>query len=127
MSYSPSVIDYFSRMPGGGELPGATLRGEAGSAETGTWVIFQARLRGGEIAEMGFRAYGCPDTIAAAGYTVEQLSGGPVQEVAAWRPDQVADDLEIPREKIAKLLIMEDALRECFRDWDTSTAPVDKD
>ena len=126
MTYSASVIDYFSRLPGGGDLPEPSVRGEAGNIESGTWVVFQARLEGQKIAEMGFRAYGCPDTIAAAAYTAEQLSGSPVQRVADWRPEQVAGDLEIPRQKIGKLLIMEDALRDCFQGCDTTQASVDE-
>ena len=69
--------------------------------------------------ELGFRAFGCPDTIAAAGSAVEQLNGARVEKALAWSPDRTLEELEIPRQKLGKLLIIQDALRTCFRDWDT--------
>ena len=122
MQYSPQVERYF-REPvnlGSAEsLAPHQIQGEAGSVEHGTWIIIQARVEAGQLEAVRFLAYGCPHTIAACCRTTEKLAGAPVGELLNFAPDWLTDELNIPVEKAGKLLILQDALRECFDGWQT--------
>lgn len=122
MEYSPEVERYF-REPvnlGSAEsLAPHQIQGEAGSVERGTWIIIQARVEAGQLEAVRFLAYGCPHTIAACCRTTEKLAGAPVGELLNFAPDWLTDELNIPVEKAGKLLILQDALRECFDGWQT--------
>jgi NifU-like protein involved in Fe-S cluster formation len=122
LEYSPEVERYF-REPvnlGSAEsLAPHQIQGEAGSVERGTWIIIQARVEAGQLEAVRFLAYGCPHTIAACCRTTEKLAGAPVGELLNFAPDWLTDELNIPVEKAGKLLILQDALRECFDGWQT--------
>lgn len=97
-------------------------RGEAGAAEAGTWVAFTAWIAGGRIREIQAQVHGCPDTQRAAGRVAADLAGAPVREMAtgmaAFDPRGLCLALDIPVEKLGRLLIIQDALRNCLADWD---------
>ena len=87
--------------------------------EAGTWVVFTARVRDGRVARLDARVYGCPHTRAACDRV------GPAADRrhrcrnwAAWSPWPLGADLGIPPEKAGRLLIIQDALRNCLADWD---------
>ena len=128
MEYSPEVERYF-REPvnlGSAEsLAPHQIQGEAGSVERGTWIIIQARVEAGQLETVRFLAYGCPHTIAACCRTTEKLAGAPVGELLNFAPDWLTDELTIPVEKAGKLLILQDALRECFDGWQTGAREND--
>lgn len=121
MEYSSLVTKYFERPVNLG-FPDAGpewICGEGGSIGGGVWVAFKARVEQGRLAELRFLAYGCPHTIAAGSLVTERLTGAAVWELVDFAPDQVMDWLEIPTEKAGKILILQDALRNCFQDWET--------
>lgn len=120
-AYDPRVEVRFAAPPHAGPLPpgeGTLLRGEAGTLEAGTLVAFEARLAGGRITAMAFRAFGCPDTIAACSLAAEQLTGATPAEARALDPLGLRDSLGIPAGKTGRLLVIQDALRNCFAAWD---------
>jgi NifU-like protein involved in Fe-S cluster formation len=123
MRYSAAVERHFQDPVHAG-LPrgqgGRRARGEAGSLVHRAWVVFHARVEGARIAELSFQAYGCPHVIAACSRTTERLSGEPVAAAFALEPRDLMGELEVPVEKLGRLLILQDALRNCFRDWDTT-------
>ncbi len=101
------------------ELPDTLLvRGEAGSTEVGTWVVFEAWVQDGQVSRLVSQVYGCPDTQAACDRAAQLLTGGPVAGLGTLEPLALGADLEIPTEKTARLLIIQDALRNCLADWD---------
>ena len=101
--------------------PGTCVhRGEAGSAAAGTWVVIEAAVRGAMLEKLAFRAYGCPYLIAASSRAMAILAPGPVARLREFDPAAVSAELAIPAEKLGSLLILQDALRNCFRDWDTT-------
>ena len=51
---------------------------------------------------------------------MEILAPGPVAQLWEFDPTAVRAELGIPAEKLGSLLILQDALRNCFRDWDTT-------
>jgi cysteine desulfurase len=102
-----------------GEPAGTVLaRGEAGSEETGTRIAFAARIRDGRVARLEARVFGCPHTRAACDRAVQRLTGAPVADLGRLEPRQLGAELGIPPEKAGRLLIIQDALRNCLADWD---------
>lgn len=102
-----------------GEPAGTLLaRGEAGSEEAGTWVVFTARVREGRVARLDAGVFGCPDTRAACDQAVRMLTGAPVADLGRLEPGPMGAGLGIPPEKAGRLLIIQDALRNCLADWD---------
>ena len=100
-------------------------RGEAGSEAAGTWVAFDAEVRDGRIARLEPRVFGCPDTRRACERVVELLAGAPVGELGTVDPLSLSEELRIPTEKAGRLLIIQDALRNCLADWDNSRLTSD--
>ena len=124
--YGPAVARRFAAPGRPGPLPpggGRVIRGEAGSQEEGTWVIVEARVAAQDpprLGEVAFRVYGCPHTLAAVSLAAESLEGQPVGTLVALEPAVLARALEIPATKAGRLLVLQDALRNCFADWDNS-------
>ncbi len=116
---SPLALDHFESPRNVGELAGGAnvVQGSAGNRELGAKVCFSARIAEGRIAEIRFRAYGCPHTIAAASWLTERLYGAAVADLerCSWR--EIEGALSIPPQKRGKLLILEDALRAAARVW----------
>jgi NifU-like protein involved in Fe-S cluster formation len=113
--YSALVREHFERPRLAGRLTGPDVRlGSAGSTGRGVWVEFSIRVADGRVADARFRAYGCPHTIAAASWVAQALIGQPVEEAGQLDPLELAERLEAPAEKLGNLLVVEDALRECF-------------
>ena len=104
-----------------GAPPGTVLvRGEAGSEDAGTWVTFAAHVRDGRVARLDARVFGCPHTRAACDRAVRLLTGAPVAELGRLDPMPLGAGRGIPPEKAGRLLIIQDALRNCLADWDNA-------
>jgi len=102
------------------EQPAGALlvRGEAGSTEAGTWVVFTARIRDARAAQLEAQVYGCPHTQAACDRVVQLLSGCDRAQFNSLDPLALGASLGMPPEKYGRLLIIQDALRNCLADWD---------
>lgn len=122
MGYPATVERHFSHPSNVGPLAGEArmFRGEAGSAARGAWVVFEADICDGVARRLAFRAFGCPYLIAACSRATEILGGGPAAELDRFDPASLTGELGIPPEKLGSLLILQDALRNCFGDWDTT-------
>ena len=128
LEYSPEVESYFREPVNLGcaeSLGPHQIQGEAGSVEQGTWIVIQAGVESGQLETVKFLAYGCPHTIAACCRMTEKLSGVAVGELVNFAPDWLTDELNIPVEKAGKLLILQDALRDCFDRWKTAAREKD--
>jgi cysteine desulfurase len=102
---------------------GQPIRGEAGSAESGAWVAVGARVQDGRLGTPDFRVFGCPDVRATCRALAGQLAGQPVAALAAADPLAVAAGLGVAREKAGRLLVIQDALRNCLADWENAGLP----
>ena len=125
--YSSLVLAHFDAPGHAGALPagpGMLCSGSAGAREQGTVVSFQLRILDGHIAAAGFLAYGCPHSIAACDLACEWLNGAPVERIATLRAAELAHALQLPAPKLGRLLLVEDALRNCGRAWDNSQLSV---
>lgn len=118
MRYSSQVERYFDDPPNAGVLTGPAVgTGRAGDASHGAEVEFSILVDKGRIRAARFRAYGCPCTIAAAARTAEKLEGLTVEAAEHFDPHAMADELELPPDKLTRVLLVEDALRASLADW----------
>lgn len=118
MEYTPEVRRRLCS-PGRSGLLDASGRGPAcGEAEDRTlnvWVRFQVQETDGSIRAVRFQAYGCPHFIAAADWVAEQLEGRPTLSLGEPGIRSAQAALDVPTEKLGKLLVIEDALAACLR------------
>jgi len=121
VQYSKIVAEYYASPSNAGALPGhvdGVISGAAGDREHGTEVVFHLRVEEREIAEISFQAFGCPHTIAACSLATERLTGQPVNALVELTARSLAEALQAPVEKMGRMLLIEDALRNCFIAWD---------
>ena len=121
---SPLARQYFEALAGAGVLdeanaPAGTriLRGEAGSAADGTWVRFHLAVGDLVVKTALFQAYGCPHTLAVASWLTTQLPGRPRLDAVPGTPAAWLELMQVPVEKLGRLLVVEDALRATLQRW----------
>ena len=100
----------FSALRHAGEPAGTgrVVFGEAGREQRGTRVRFMLQLSGECVLQVRYRAYGCPYTLAACEWLATRLEStgrGSLGAPADW-----AQQLQIPQERLGRLLVVEDAL-----------------
>jgi NifU-like protein involved in Fe-S cluster formation len=118
MEYSLAVQRHFAAPKKARELPSQSLGLVAGEAEDRTlhvWVRFQLQIVDGVVVAAGFQAFGCPHTVAAASAVAEWLEGRAVEAARGLDVKTVCAELEVPVEKLGKLLRIEDAVAACWR------------
>jgi NifU-like protein involved in Fe-S cluster formation len=110
MNYSDLTLRYFETAAGAGILTGSDVyRGAAGSRASGTWVQFDLEVRAGDILAARFLAFGCPHTIAAASWIVEQAAGPIARAALRESVESLSARFDVPVDKRGRLLIIEDA------------------
>jgi hypothetical protein len=87
---------------------------EAEDRMLNVWVRFEVELSQGIIREAAFQVFGCPHTVAAAGWVADALRGRPAEALAQLDIQQVRRALGVPTEKLGKLLRIEDAVLGCW-------------
>jgi nitrogen fixation NifU-like protein len=114
-TYSPALLDHFQHPRHAGSLPGDTpglCTGEAEEPDGGRLVRFWLSVAPDDrIAEIRFKAFGCPATIAAASLASERLSGRPRREAAALEASALALALALPEARAPAVALVVQALR----------------
>jgi cysteine desulfurase len=93
------------------------VSGEAGAQAQGTWVRFHLRICGDNVKGARFQAFACPHTVDTAAWLCEQLPGRTRADLMPGGPAQWAAARAVPVEKLGRLLVVEDALRDCLTHW----------
>jgi cysteine desulfurase len=117
---SPAVRALFSRLSGAGTLAdsaGCVLRGEAGQQSGEAWVRLHLLVRDDTVIQARFQALGCPHTLATVSWLTSQLTGRKRSEAQPGSPADWARTLEVPVEKLGRLLLIEDALHAALQQW----------
>jgi NifU-like protein involved in Fe-S cluster formation len=117
MEYSLAVERHFAAPARARELrqglPGL-VAGEAEDRTLHVWVRFQLQIVEGIVAASGFQVFGCPHTVAAASVVADWLEGRSVGAARELDVKTVCAELEVPVEKLGKLLRIEDAVAACL-------------
>ena len=122
-TYSALVAQKFANPAHAGDLAGRhehVVSGRAGQREHGTQVIFQLGIDDDTISEARFRVFGCPHTVAACELVAQRLTGQGFGDLIAPEPDELAQMLDLPEEKMGRLFIVQDALRDALVAWDNT-------
>ena len=118
---SPTVRELFARLAAAGSLAAApgtvVLRGEAGQPSGEVWVRLHLRVHADTVIEARFQALGCPHTLATASWLAMQLAGRKRSEAQPGSPHTWAQTLDVPVEKLGRLLLIEDALHAALQQW----------
>jgi len=114
--YSSLVRQAFRQPAHAGRLSsgeGRVVEAEAAALDRGAWIQLAARVRAGRVLEARFLAWGCPHFVAACELATAGLEGAPLGPgVAQHAAMELARQLEAPPEKLGRLLVVEDALRD---------------
>jgi cysteine desulfurase len=89
----------------------SAVSGEAGSREQGTWVRFMLHTSNERIEDASHQVYGCPATQAVCDWLVAQLKGRSWRDPGLGGPQDWARTLNVPLDRLTRLLVVEDALR----------------
>jgi NifU-like protein involved in Fe-S cluster formation len=107
-----------------------TVSGESGRTALGARVRFQLRVRGLQLQEVRYRAYGCPYTLAVCEWVARALTGVTLAALspeglaqAIGGPASWAERLGVPPERLGRLLVIEDAVRAALADGQRSGQP----
>jgi cysteine desulfurase len=109
---SPAWDDGFQTWPGQ-----PSVLGEAGGRGQDAWIRIHLLVGGDVVKDARFQAYGCPHTLAVAAWVAGELPG---RRRAALQPGLPADWAKahgVPVEKLGRLLVVEDAVQACLRQW----------
>jgi cysteine desulfurase len=85
--------------------------GEAGAREQGTWVRFMLKAANDRIASASYQAYGCPQTLAVCEWLAGKLPGRPWTDPGVGGALDWAQAMQLPADRLTRLLVIEDALR----------------
>lgn len=116
MEYSPEIKRRLQSPERAGlarESVSPFVTGEAEDRSLNVWVRFQVQLHRGAIGSVRFEAYGCPHFVAAADWHAQRLEGRPSGALAEPDTPGAREALEVPTEKLGKLLVIENALVAC--------------
>lgn len=80
-------------------------------ADQGVRVELSMRTEGESIAELRFRAWGCPHLIAAVETFCAQNEEQPVVSLLEFSVAGLMKSLSVPVEKTGRILVLEDAIR----------------
>ncbi|MEM9058723.1 MAG: iron-sulfur cluster assembly scaffold protein [Pseudomonadota bacterium] len=113
MRYSATVREHFARPRNAGRFAASVspvASGDAGRVETGARVAIDLHVETATVAAVRWRVYGCPHLLAATSIVSERLCGAAVADLGELRLAGMAEELELPTEKLGLLLVLEDAV-----------------
>lgn len=107
--YSARVRALFAAPDHAGDLEKPDLRVQINAQ--GVRVALAAAIDDDIIVRLCFRAWGCPHLLAAAEAFCREFEGRPVSALQAFSAAEVMQTLPVPREKLGRILVLEDAVR----------------
>ena len=124
MAYSDKVIDHYEnpRNVGGFEATDdAVGTGMVGAPACGDVMKLQIRVNPstGVIEDARFKTYGCGSAIASSSLVTEWVKGKTLDQAAALKNSQIAEELALPPVKIHCSILAEDAIKAAVEDYRT--------
>src|ERR1044072_1519165 len=121
MAYSDKVIDHYEnpRNVGAFEKGDASIgTGMVGAPACGDVMKLQIKVGAdGRIEDARFKTYGCGSAIASSSLVTEWVKGKTLDEAAAIKNTQIAEELSLPPGKIHCSILAEDAIRAAVADY----------
>jgi len=121
MAYSDKVIDHYENPRNVGSFDKndeAVGTGMVGAPACGDVMKLQIRVgKDGIIEDARFKTYGCGSAIASSSLVTEWVKGKHLDEAAAIKNTQIAEELALPPVKIHCSILAEDAIKAAIEDY----------
>ena len=121
MAYSEKVIDHYENPRNVGKLDEAddsVGTGMVGAPACGDVMRLQIRVgEDGIIEDAKFKTYGCGSAIASSSLLTEGVKGKNLDEAAAIKNTEIAQELSLPPVKIHCSVLAEDAIKAAVKNY----------
>ena len=122
MPYSEKVIDHYEHPRNVGTLDSDANdvgTGMVGAPACGDVMRLQIKVddKTGIIEDANFKTYGCGSAIASSSLVTEWVKGKTLDEAAALKNSEIAEELALPPVKIHCSILAEDAVKAAIADY----------
>ncbi|MDC0609117.1 Fe-S cluster assembly scaffold IscU [Vibrio sp.] len=121
MAYSEKVLDHYEnpRNVGSFDKEDPTVgSGMVGAPACGDVMKLQIKVSAdGIIEDAKFKTYGCGSAIASSSLVTEWVKGKSIDEAAAIKNAEIAEELELPPVKVHCSILAEDAIKAAVADY----------
>ena len=122
MPYSEKVIDHYEHPRNVGTLDSDAndvVTGMVGAPACGDVMRLQIKVddKTGIIEDAKFKTYGCGSAIASSSLVTEWVKGKTLDEAAALKNSEIAEELALPPVKIHCSILAEDAVKAAIADY----------
>ncbi len=121
MAYSEKVIDHYEnpRNVGSFDKEDPSIgSGMVGAPACGDVMKLQIKVSPeGIIEDAKFKTYGCGSAIASSSLITEWVKGKSIDEAAAIKNAEIAEELELPPVKVHCSILAEDAIKAAVSDY----------
>jgi nitrogen fixation NifU-like protein len=88
-----------------------------GAPACGDVMKLQIKVENGVITDAKFKTYGCGSAIASSSLVTEWVKGRTLDQAAAIKNSEIADELALPPVKIHCSILAEDAIKAAVDDY----------
>ncbi len=120
MAYSEKVLDHFENPRNVGSFgkdEEGVGTGMVGAPACGDVMKLQIRVKDGRIEDVKSKTYGCGSAIASSSFLTERVKGLTLDEAAAIKNTEIAEELALPPVKIHCSILAEDAIKAAIADY----------
>jgi nitrogen fixation NifU-like protein len=122
MAYSEKVVDHYENPRNVGSFDKADEwvgTGMVGAPACGDVMKLQIRVNPttGVIEDARFKTYGCGSAIASSSLVTEWVKGKTLDQAAALKNSEIAEELALPPVKIHCSILAEDAIKAAVDDY----------
>lgn len=120
MAYSEKVVDHYENPRNVGSFskddPDVGT-GMVGAPACGDVMKLQIKVQDGIITDARFKTYGCGSAIASSSLVTELVKGMTLDQAAAIKNSELAEELALPPVKIHCSILAEDAIKAAVNDY----------
>ena len=120
MAYSEKVVDHYENPRNVGSFAkddNDVGTGMVGAPACGDVMKLQIKVKDGIITDARFKTYGCGSAIASSSLVTEWVKGRSLDEAAALKNSEIAQELALPPVKIHCSILAEDAIKAAVADY----------
>jgi nitrogen fixation NifU-like protein len=120
MAYSNQVIDHYENPRNVGSFAKDDVdvgTGMVGAPACGDVMKLQIKVENGVITDARFKTYGCGSAIASSSLVTEWVKGKTLDQAAALKNSEIAQELALPPVKIHCSILAEDAIKAAVEDY----------
>lgn len=120
MAYSQQVVDHYENPRNVGSFAKDDPEvgtGMVGAPACGDVMKLQIKVQDGVITDARFKTYGCGSAIASSSLVTEWVKGKTLDQAAALKNSQIAEELALPPVKIHCSILAEDAIKAAVNDY----------